>query len=285
MAFEDLDWASDANYPAGSESWSATPTRVEPSAGQQAAGVAPEDVLPAQWFNWLFGEVVDAGQALETLVGAGTLQAAWANSETAGDDPHIDVTGSQFRVGLTGGDGILDVSGATRGVTLNAATEVVSPYEFTLTDASQLIITNAGAALAPTVLQFTGAGDPTEYVVTSGAWTPVVSSTAGTGCDVADFTSLVGHYTRNGNVVTFTIAGAVSTTGWLNTCQAFIAPPVTGTLTSIGGTVLGWRTLVRAYDRAQLFVGAGNTIRVDMIPNASDLGASTLEVSGQYLLA
>lgn len=48
-------WSTDANYPAGSDPWSATPTRVEPDAGDKAAGFDPGEKPPAQWFNWLLG--------------------------------------------------------------------------------------------------------------------------------------------------------------------------------------------------------------------------------------
>lgn len=48
-------WSTDANYPAGSDPWSATPTRVEPDAGDKASGFDPGDKPPAQWFNWLLG--------------------------------------------------------------------------------------------------------------------------------------------------------------------------------------------------------------------------------------
>lgn len=48
-----LNWASDTNYPAGSDPWSATATKVAPSAGQIAAGFAPTDKPPAQWFNYI----------------------------------------------------------------------------------------------------------------------------------------------------------------------------------------------------------------------------------------
>jgi hypothetical protein len=49
------EWATDANYPAGSDPWSGTPTRVEPSAGEIAAGSTPGTGLAAQLFNWLNG--------------------------------------------------------------------------------------------------------------------------------------------------------------------------------------------------------------------------------------
>lgn len=48
-------WATDANYPAGADAWSGTPTRVEPAAAQKGTGHVPGERPPAQFFNWLSG--------------------------------------------------------------------------------------------------------------------------------------------------------------------------------------------------------------------------------------
>lgn len=45
-------WATDTNYPAGAEAWSATPIKVEPLSGDQAAGWTPRQKPPAQTLNW-----------------------------------------------------------------------------------------------------------------------------------------------------------------------------------------------------------------------------------------
>jgi hypothetical protein len=53
-------WAENANFPAGSDAWSGTATKTAPSAGQIAAGVEPNQLLPAQWFNYMmnhFGKI------------------------------------------------------------------------------------------------------------------------------------------------------------------------------------------------------------------------------------
>lgn len=47
-----LEWATDANYPAGSDAWSGTPTGVEPSSGEKGTGFVPAERPPAQFFNW-----------------------------------------------------------------------------------------------------------------------------------------------------------------------------------------------------------------------------------------
>lgn len=44
-------WATDANYPAGSNPWNATPIKVEPSSGIKAAGHTPDTRPPPQWMN------------------------------------------------------------------------------------------------------------------------------------------------------------------------------------------------------------------------------------------
>lgn len=61
-------WATDANYPAGADPWAETATKVEPLAGEQAAGHAPDQKPPAQYMNWwmhlvyLWIAYVDAGE-------------------------------------------------------------------------------------------------------------------------------------------------------------------------------------------------------------------------------
>lgn len=63
-------WSSDVNFPAGADSWNATPTKVDPGAAQVAAGHEPEDMPPAQWLNWLLN---NHGQWLEYVKDTPTL--------------------------------------------------------------------------------------------------------------------------------------------------------------------------------------------------------------------
>lgn len=44
-------WSSNANYPAGSDSWSGTPTKVDPGTSKTAQGFVPGERVPAQWIN------------------------------------------------------------------------------------------------------------------------------------------------------------------------------------------------------------------------------------------
>jgi hypothetical protein len=47
------DFASDANYPAGADPWSSTPTKVNPGSAYIAAGFVPGQGLPAQVMNFV----------------------------------------------------------------------------------------------------------------------------------------------------------------------------------------------------------------------------------------
>lgn len=98
----DPSWATDADYPAGSDPWSATPTRVEPSAGFSAAGFAPNTIPAAQHLNYLFGT---HAEHLAQLVDMFALQWRVAratpdlfNTDNDGDAPLIvssyEVSGS-----------------------------------------------------------------------------------------------------------------------------------------------------------------------------------------------
>lgn len=69
MALESpIDWASDANYPAGSDPWSGQPTKAAPSSGVIAAGVAPGDMLPADWFNYILQHGAERIRVLQSIV-------------------------------------------------------------------------------------------------------------------------------------------------------------------------------------------------------------------------
>lgn len=45
-------WATDANYPAGSDPWAGSPTKVAPTSGDQARGWTPNQEPSPQAFNW-----------------------------------------------------------------------------------------------------------------------------------------------------------------------------------------------------------------------------------------
>lgn len=64
------EWATDTNYPAGTDPWSSTLTRIEPTAGERAAGFVPSEALPSQYLNTLFGEAADWIAYLDGLIAA-----------------------------------------------------------------------------------------------------------------------------------------------------------------------------------------------------------------------
>lgn len=61
-------WASDANYPAGSDPWSGTPTKSAPSAGEIAAGHVPGVPDPAEVENWWKNRADTRIDALEDAI-------------------------------------------------------------------------------------------------------------------------------------------------------------------------------------------------------------------------
>ena len=58
--------ASNTNYPAGAQSWAATPTKVDPAA-IAATGLVPGDRPPAQWLNWLFWYLLGHANYLDSV--------------------------------------------------------------------------------------------------------------------------------------------------------------------------------------------------------------------------
>jgi hypothetical protein len=59
--------SDNGNYPAGGDSWAATPKRVEPSGAEQLAGAIPNQPLDAQTYNWLLGTL---GEHVDAIIDA-----------------------------------------------------------------------------------------------------------------------------------------------------------------------------------------------------------------------
>ena len=239
MAFEDLDWASDANYPAGSESWSAAPTRVAPSAGQQAAGVAPEDVLPAQWFNWLFGNIVESGQALE----ARGLQEAWDRAEADGvTTPHLSVGTDDLVVGTDGVPGLFKVNGNTNQVEVDGTVAAVS------------------GAFSSTL---SVGGNTITVPITVPTGTPTLTAVVGAGATTGDIIAGKARFMRVGSTVSFGYFFSLDTSGYSTTWYGMnLAIPVASNFAApydvqavAGGFTTGGAVSIEAYANA-----ATNTI-------------------------
>ncbi len=52
-------WATDDNYSDPGEAWDGQPTKVLPSAGDQATGYLPEDKPPGPWWNYKFNNIAE----------------------------------------------------------------------------------------------------------------------------------------------------------------------------------------------------------------------------------
>jgi hypothetical protein len=92
-------WATDANYPAGTDPWSATPTRVEPDAAQKGTGNVPATRPPAQHHNWLQGLIADWIGYFAAIIDANeehTYQTPKARQTTISPlrAPHLPMVGS-----------------------------------------------------------------------------------------------------------------------------------------------------------------------------------------------
>lgn len=279
MAFADFDWATDTNYPAGSETWSATPTKVAPSSGVRADGFAPGDQPPAQWINWLFNSIIVEGQALE-LRG---LQEAWDQSETNGDTtPHIDVGTEDLVIGGTANADLFKVQNSTQGATarnLAVTQDLTVGGESSLSLSGGIFVT--GGTATQRLLAHDSSGQVIEYQGASGVWTPAVSGVTGTGVVSGDFTSLTGHYIRLGNVLLFTIELIADTTGWSGACSVEFDPPVGTASGNARGTVtLESPATVDTF--ALLRFGSG--LAINMTPGSSKGPGQGILASGSIAL-
>lgn len=181
-----------------------------------------------------------------TAINAVSLQAAYARSVALSQiAPHINVANAAFQVGGTADVDLLRVENSNQtttaknlasGGTLAVAGNTTLTGTATLASVASLLITGAGAGAAPRALiQTSGVGG--EKHLNDGLWTPVVKAVTGTNVDIADFTTLVGHWSRVGEIVTFAFHATVDTTSWSGTATFSVDLPVSGTLTRFTAVV------------------------------------------------
>jgi len=281
MAFADFDWATDTNYPAGSATWSATPTKVAPSAGVQADGYTPEDQPPAQWINWLFNGIITAGQDLE-LRG---LQEAWDQSEANGDTVHINVGTQDLVINGTAG-AIFKIENTGRLVTaqnLDVTDDLAVSGETSLSYTGGVFL--PGGTAAHRLLSKDGAGQVVEYQGVAGAFTPSVASVSGTGVVGGDVSSATGRYMRLGQTVFYTMRFLLDTTGWSGACTVEFDLPVSGTISGVPHGVIDPGRPGDAGDYFALLAFSSSAFQVNITPGGSTGSGLALTVSGSYLLA
>ncbi len=130
------EWASDVNYGAGADPWSATPTKVEPTDGEKDAGATPLTGFGAQQLNWLLNNHANFLNYLESCIFGGDFQlkdhfykaaldtAIWTAFSSGGSsDPAIAADGAADGIGavhpLTAGSGTSSITSAAARVGTN----------------------------------------------------------------------------------------------------------------------------------------------------------------------
>lgn len=105
------EWSSDANYPAGSDAWSATPTKVEPTNGEKAVGAIPQTGFGAQQLNWLIANLGDWINHLDGL-DVTRVREDWVGKAIASStaDPIVNFSKWKITVGAGGGVGLVSTS-------------------------------------------------------------------------------------------------------------------------------------------------------------------------------
>lgn len=63
------EWATDTDYPSGTDDWSSQPTKVEPSSGEKGTGFIPQDEMAADKLNFILGNHADWIVYLESITG------------------------------------------------------------------------------------------------------------------------------------------------------------------------------------------------------------------------
>jgi hypothetical protein len=119
-------WATDADYAAGTDPWSATPTRSEPSNSKKQTGYVPATADAAEEDNWIIGNLSDGykyvdeavsgfGVAVKDHFTGNSLDSnTWQSTLTTGataviidDDANSGSGALQLTLGSAGGDSLI----------------------------------------------------------------------------------------------------------------------------------------------------------------------------------
>jgi hypothetical protein len=84
-----LSWATDANYPAGSDPWSGQPTKVALTSGEMAAGFVPDTQVPAEKLNDLLNAMASYVDGV-----ADTAALNWTPKFNTEGQPNLDHWGT-----------------------------------------------------------------------------------------------------------------------------------------------------------------------------------------------
>jgi hypothetical protein len=203
------EWATDTNFAAGSEDWSATPTKVEPSAGKKATGQVPESAFPAPEYNWLLNNFSEWIDFLDRERTALIIHDHFTGS-AIGTETWNGGTGSTDNDSAAGAHGALELDGgSTEGVTSQSFAFGTSDFHF----AARLRTTGIGATSAIRI-GITGASGDLYFFLDGASSTAnwrtfidTVSTAAGGTPASVSTTYQTFEITRKSNVVTFSVDG------------------------------------------------------------------------------
>lgn len=161
------DWASDANYPAGSDPWSSQPTKVQPDPSDETQGFVPATRPPAQWWNWILNllsawvvYLTDERDRLAGYIGGDAGTGEWAYPTARERTIEIDLING---VTVTSGGWAMDLAGGyPRWVSVSDDAEMVIPLSPYLR--SGMEITRVDVRVDPGTGRTT-AGDRTTFEV------------------------------------------------------------------------------------------------------------------------
>lgn len=208
------DWASDGVHSDPGEAWDGQPSAVAPSSGQIAAGALPNQVLPAEFYNYIvsnFGSWLDYLSELtreEVILIPASAFNAWGAAFASGSGYGLETPVLRFAAGA---DRFADLDLAPyvpRDVTITRV-RVTGSFDGAADDLNVYRIRHSRASVLPPTTQFkTPLGAPTSGIggwsfENLDTWTPLAEGanvlrleTPAANADVTDVFDVEIRFTR-----------------------------------------------------------------------------------------
>lgn len=180
-------FATDANFAADGDSWSGSPTKVDPGAGRKAEGFEP-DTLPAEWLNWMLNNHGEWLVWLTSLTsGSKVIQISAVDAQWEGSD--FTFSGVSGITAAAGGDpAIWDLSKhVPDGASITRVDVLTNPSAGTTEAEIWQVARNFTVPATPTATKVVGSSGATQNIAgmaSSGAGT----QTIGTGGSLTPLT-------------------------------------------------------------------------------------------------